>query len=84
MLRSPAAVEAAMHAEVADGVIVGNRLDGVAFDCNVVQLQISSGHICGIFPGISPHELALVVIEVEQIESHEIVHPIVLDAHVGE
>ena len=72
----------AVHAEVADGLVVRQGQQGMAVDGDAVQPPRSCRHRLAIC--VSPDQLALGVIEAQLVECHEVVHPLVLHAHVGQ
>ena len=83
MLRAPVAVEAAVHTQVADGRASCGT--GTMAWPSMVMPCCGDGCCCDRQPiCASAHELALAVVEAQRIEAHEVVHPIVEDAQVGE
>ena len=65
LLRLPAAVEAAVHAEVADGLVVRDGLNGVPSMSMPAVLQDQLRSPAGSYSCVSPHQLALGVVEAQ-------------------
>ena len=76
LLRLPAAIEARMRSEVADGLVMRARLRHMAVDAEAVPLQLIAGERRAIRH--ATHNLVLERIESHAIESHKVLHPLVL------